>query len=179
MTDVESFAVLEPKSDGFRNFFDTKIDRPAEELLVDRAQLLTLTAPEMTVLVGGMRVLNTNAGFPQLGVLTKRPESLTNDFFVNLLDMNTDWKKSSVCEHFLEGRDRKTGQIKWTGSSVDLVFGSNSQLRSIAEIYASADSKAKFVQDFVSAWNKVMNLDRFDLDSVRRNGVRSVVLGQR
>ncbi|MCF7961193.1 MAG: catalase/peroxidase HPI [Pirellula sp.] len=179
MTDVESFAVLEPKSDGFRNFFDTKIDRPAEELLVDRAQLLTLTAPEMTVLVGGMRVLNTNAGFPQLGVLTKRPESLTNDFFVNLLDMNTDWKKSSVCEHFLEGRDRKTGQIKWTGSSVDLVFGSNSQLRSIAEIYAGADSKAKFVQDFVSAWNKVMNLDRFDLDSVRRNGVRSVVLGQR
>ena len=179
MTDVESFAVLEPKSDGFRNFFDTKIDRPAEELLVDRAQLLTLTAPEMTVLVGGMRVLNTNAGFPQLGVLTKRPESLTNDFFVNLLDMNTDWKKSSVCEHFLEGRDRKTGQIKWTGSSVDLVFGSNSQLRSIAEIYAGADSKAKFVQDFVSAWNKVMNLDRFDLDSVRRNGARSVVLGQR
>lgn len=179
MTDVESFAVLEPKSDGFRNFFDTKIDRPAEELLVDRAQLLTLTAPEMTVLVGGMRVLNTNAGFPQLGVLTKRPESLTNDFFINLLDMNTDWKKSSVCEHFLEGRDRKTGQIKWTGSSVDLVFGSNSQLRSIAEIYAGADSKAKFVQDFVSAWTKVMNLDRFDLDSVRRNGARSVVLGQR
>lgn len=179
MTDVESFAVLEPKSDGFRNFFDTKIDRPAEELLVDRAQLLTLTAPEMTVLVGGMRVLNTNAGFPQLGVLTKRPESLTNDFFVNLLDMNTDWKKSSVCEHFLEGRDRKTGQIKWTGSSVDLVFGSNSQLRSIAEIYASADCKAKFVQDFVSAWTKVMNLDRYDLDTVRRIGVRSVVLGQR
>jgi catalase-peroxidase len=179
MTDVESFAVLEPKSDGFRNFFDTKIDRPAEELLVDRAQLLTLTAPEMTVLVGGMRVLNTNAGFPQLGVLTKRPESLTNDFFINLLDMNTDWKKSSVCEHFLEGRDRKTGQIKWTGSSVDLVFGSNSQLRAIAEIYAGADSKAKFVQDFVSAWTKVMNLDRFDLDSVRRNGARSVVLGQR
>ncbi|MCY2981938.1 MAG: catalase/peroxidase HPI [Planctomycetota bacterium] len=178
MTDVESFAVLEPKSDGFRNFFDTKIDRPAEELLVDRAQLLTLTAPEMTVLVGGMRVLNTNAGFPQLGVLTKRPESLTNDFFVNLLDMNTDWKKSSVCEHFLEGRDRKTGQIKWTGSSVDLVFGSNSQLRSIAEIYAGADSKAKFVQDFVSAWNKVMNLDRYDLDPARRNA-RSIVLGQR
>ncbi len=178
MTDVESFAVLEPKSDGFRNFFDTKIDRPAEEMLVDRAQLLTLTAPEMTVLIGGMRVLNTNAGFPQLGVLTKRPESLTNDFFINLLDMNTDWKKSSVCEHFLEGRDRKTGQIKWTGSSVDLVFGSNSQLRSIAEIYAGADSKAKFVQDFVSAWTKVMNLDRFDLDSVRRNA-RSIVLGQR
>ncbi len=179
MTDVESFAVLEPKSDGFRNFFDTKIDRPAEEMLVDRAQLLTLTAPEMTVLIGGMRVLNTNAGFPQLGVLTKRPESLTNDFFINLLDMNTDWKKSSVCEHFLEGRDRKTGQIKWTGSSVDLVFGSNSQLRSIAEIYAGADSKAKFVQDFVSAWTKVMNLDRFDLDTIRRNGARSVALGQR
>ena len=179
MTDVESFAVLEPKSDGFRNFFDTKIDRPAEELLVDRAQLLTLTAPEMTVLVGGMRVLNTNSGFPQLGLLTKRPESLTNDFFVNLLDMNTDWKKSSVCEHFFEGKDRKSGQIKWTGSSVDLVFGSNSQLRAIAEIYAGADAQAKFVQDFVSAWDKVMNLDRFDLDPARRNGTKSVLLGQK
>jgi catalase-peroxidase len=178
MTDVESFAVLEPKTDGFRNHFAMNIDRPAEEQLIDRAQLLTLTAPEMTVLVGGMRVLNTNVGFPQLGVLTKRPESLTNDFFINLLDMNTDWKKSPVCEHFFEGRDRKTGQIQWTGSSIDLVFGSNSQLRSIAEIYAGADAKAKFVQDFVSAWTKVMNLDRFDLDSARRNA-RSIVLGQR
>ena len=126
-----------------------------------------------------MRVLNTNSGFPQLGLLTKRPESLTNDFFVNLLDMNTDWKKSSVCEHFFEGKDRKSGQIKWTGSSVDLVFGSNSQLRAIAEIYAGADAQAKFVQDFVSAWDKVMNLDRFDLDPARRNGTKSVLLGQK
>ena len=163
MTDVEAFAVLEPKADGFRNFFGRTVDRPAEELLVDRAQLLTLTAPEMTVLVGGMRVLNTNSGFPELGVLTKHPETLTNDFFVNLLDMNTEWKKSTVCEHFFEGRDRKTGQIKWTGSSVDLVFGSNSQLRAIAEVYASKDGQQKFVIDFVGVWNKVMNLDRFDL----------------
>ena len=179
MTDVESFAALEPKTDGFRNYFDTKIDRPAEELLVDRAQLLTLTAPEMTVLVGGMRVLNTNAGFPQLGLFTKRPESLTNDFFINLLDMNIEWKRSSVCEHFLEGRDRETGQIKWTGSSVDLVFGSNSQLRAIAEIYAGDDAQTKFVHDFVLAWNKVMNLDRFDLNPAQRNGLKSVVHGQR
>jgi len=164
MTDVASFAALEPKSDGFRNYFDAKIDRPAEELLVERAQLLTLTAPEMTVLVGGMRVLNTNSGFPQLGLFTKRSESLTNEFFINLLDMNNDWKRSSICEHFLEGRDRKTSQIKWTASTVDLVFGSNSQLRAIAEVYAGADAQAKFVKDFVSAWNKVMNLDRFDLD---------------
>lgn len=164
MTDVESFAVLEPKSDGFRNYFGKVHDRPAEELLVDRAHLLTLTAPEMTVLIGGMRVLDTNTGFPQLGVLTKTPGTLTNDFFVNLLDMDIDWKQSSVCEHFYEGRDRKSGEMKWMGSRVDLVFGSNSQLRAIAEVYASDDSKEKFVHDFVAAWTKVMNLDRFDLD---------------
>ncbi len=164
MTDVESFAVLEPKSDGFRNFFGKEQDRPAEEELVDRAHLLTLSAPEMTVLVGGLRVLNTNTGFATLGVLTDRPEALTNDFFVNLLDMDTEWQKSSVCEHFYEGRDRSTGKVKWTGSRVDLVFGSNSQLRAIAEVYASADAKEKFIKDFIMAWNKVMNLDRFDLD---------------
>ena len=173
MTDVASFAVLEPKSDGFRNHTAKEIDRPAEELLVDRAQLLTLTAPEMTVLIGGMRVLNTNSGsgpLAQLGVFTKRPETLTNDFFVNLLDMSTEWRKSPVCEHFFEGRDRKTGEVKWTATRVDLVFGSNSQLRAIAEVYASDDSQQKFVNDFVAAWNKVMNLDRFDLDPALRNG---------
>ncbi len=163
MTDVESVAVLEPKADGFRNFLGHKLDRPAPETLVDRAQLLTLTAPEMTVLIGGLRVLNTNVGFPELGVFTKQPGALTNDFFVNLLDMNTEWNKSAMCEHFFEGKDRKTGKVTWTASSVDLVFGSNSQLRALAEVYASADSKQKFVQDFVAAWNKVMNLDRFDL----------------
>jgi len=163
MTDVESVAVLEPKADGFRNFLGHKLDRPAPETLIDRAQLLTLTAPEMTVLIGGMRVMNVNVGFPQLGVFTKRPGALTTDFFVNLLDMSTEWNKSPMCEHFFEGKDRKTGQVKWTASSVDLVFGSNSQLRSIAEVYASADAQQKFVQDFVAAWNKVMNLDRFDV----------------
>jgi len=173
-TDVESFAVLEPTTDGFRNYFGHEQDRPAEELLVDRAHKLTLTAPEMTVLIGGMRVLNTNTAFPQLGVFTKRPESLTNDFFVNLLDMSTQWQKSSVCEHFFEGRDSKTGQVKWTGSRVDLVFGSNSQLRAIAEVYASEDSQKKFVTDFVAAWSKVMNLDRFDLDPVLQTGSKSV-----
>lgn len=162
-TDVESFAVLEPSADGFRNYFSHDLDRPAEELLVDRAQKLELSAPEMTVLVGGMRALNANAGVPNMGVFTKRPEVLTNDFFVNLLDMNTTWKKSTVCDHFFEGRDRKTGTVKWTASSVDLVFGSNSQLRAISEVYASSDSEEKFVKDFVAAWNKVMNLDRFDL----------------
>ncbi len=170
MTDVTSIAVLEPTTDGFRNYFGHKQDRPAEELLVDRAQLLTLTAPEMATLIGGMRVLQTNTGYPDLGVLTKRPGMLTNDFFVNLLDMGTEWQKSSVCEHFFEGRDRKTGAVKWTGSAVDLVFGSNSQLRAIAEAYASADAEPKFVADFVAAWNKVMNLDRFDLDSNLRVG---------
>ncbi len=179
MTDVQAFAPLEPKADGFRNFFGKTMDRSVEELLVDRAQLLTLTAPEMTVLVGGMRVLNTNSGFPQLGVLTKRPEALTNDFFVNLLDMNTEWKKSTVCEHFYEGRDRKSGQVQWTGSLVDLVFGSNSQLRAIAEVYASRDAQQKFVDDFIFVWNKVMNLDRFDMVSARRNNTKRFADGQR
>ena len=169
-TDVKSFAVLEPTTDGFRNYFGNMHDRPAEELLVDRAQLLTLTAPEMTVLIGGLRVLDTNVGYPTLGVFTKRPGALTNDFFVNLLDMSTDWQKSAVCEHFFEAKDRKTGEVKWTGSRVDLVFGSNSQLRAIAEAYASADAEQKFVNDFVAVWTKVMNLDRFDLVSKPRNG---------
>ncbi|MCB0969844.1 MAG: catalase-peroxidase, partial [Ilumatobacter sp.] len=172
-TDVASFAVLEPKSDGFRNYLAREIDRPAEELLVDRAQLLTLTAPEMTVLIGGMRVLKTNSGsgpLAELGVFTDRPETLTNDFFVNLLDMSNEWKKSPMCEHFYEGRDRKTGKVKWTATSVDLVFGSNSQLRAIAEVYASGDSQEKFVGDFVAAWTKVMNLDRFDLSREERSG---------
>jgi len=163
MTDVESFAVLEPKTDGFRNYFGHEHDRPAEEFLVDRANLLTLSAPEMTVLVGGMRVLNTNVGFPQLGVFTQRPETLTNDFFTHLLDLSTVWNKSPMCDHFFEGKDRKTGAVKWMGSRVDLVFGSNSQLRAIAEAYASADAQPKFVNDFVAAWTKVMNLDRFDV----------------
>jgi len=163
MTDVASFAVLEPTTDGFRNYFGNEHDRPAEELLVDRANLLTLTAPEMTALIGGMRVLNTTVGYPNLGVLTSRPETLSNDFFVNLLDTSTEWKKSPAGEHFFEGRDRKTGAVKWTGSRVDLVFGSNSQLRAIAEAYASEDAQQKFVKDFVSVWNKVMSLDRFDL----------------
>ncbi len=173
MTDVSMFAVLEPTTDGFRNYFGHKHDRPGEELLVDRAQLLTLTAPEMTTLIGGLRVLKTNVGYPDLGVLTKRAGMLTNDFFVNLLDMSTEWRKSSVCEYFYEGRDRKTGEVKWTGSQVDLVFGSNSQLRAIAETYASADAEAKFVDDFVAVWNKVMNLDRFDLDPNHRTGTKN------
>ena len=162
-TDVDSFAVLEPTADGFRNYLQTDHKRPAEELLVDRAQMLTLTAPEMTVLVGGLRVLNANVGQSELGVFTKRPGTLTNDFFVNLLGLNTEWKKSSRCEHFFEGRDSGTGEIKWTGTAVDLVFGSNSQLRAIAEVYACDDSQPAFVQDFVAAWDKVMNLDRFDI----------------
>ena len=173
-TDVTSFAVLEPATDGFRNYFGHKQDRPAEELLVNRAQLLTLTAPEMTTLIGGLRVLKTNTSYPDLGVLTKRPGMLTNDFFVNLLDMGTEWQKSTVCEFFFEGRDRKTGEVKWTGSQVDLVFGSNSQLRAIAESYASADSEPKFVEDFVAVWNKVMNLDRFDLDTNLRSGTKNL-----
>jgi catalase-peroxidase len=163
MTDVESFAVLEPTADGFRNYSRKGDTRPAAELLVDRAHLLTLTAPEMTVLVGGMRVLGANHGQSALGVFTKRPGTLTNDFFVNLLDMNTEWRKSPQCEHFYEGRDRKTGEVKWTGTAVDLVFGSNSQLRAIAEAYACNDSPQAFVRDFAAAWGKVMNLDRFDL----------------
>ena len=163
MTDVESFAVLEPTADGFRNYFREGVDRRAEELLVDRAQLLKLSAPEMTVLVGGLRVLNANFGKSHSGVFTKQPETLTNDFFLNLLDMSTDWQKSAKGKNVFEGRDRKSGAVKWTGSSVDLLFGSNSQLRAIAEVYASADSQQKFVHDFVAAWNKVMNLDRFDM----------------
>ena len=162
-TDVESFAVLEPTADGFRNYAGNGHRRTAEELLVDRAQLLTLTAPEMTVLVGGLRVLDANVGQSQRGVFTKRPEMLTNDFFVNLLDMNTAWEASSASEGEFEGRDRGTGERKWTGTAVDLVFGSNSQLRAIAEVYACADAQPAFVRDFVAAWNKVMNLDRFDL----------------
>jgi catalase-peroxidase len=163
MTDVESFAVLEPTADGFRNYHPPGGDRSPTELLVDRAHLLTLTAPEMTVLVGGMRVLNANFGQSALGVFTLRPGTLTNDYFVNLLDMGTEWRKSSQGGHVYEGRDRRTGQIKWTGTAVDLVFGSNSQLRAIAEVYACDDSQRAFVKDFVAAWNKVMNLDRFDL----------------
>ena len=165
MTDVESIAYLEPKHDGFRNYLGHELDRPAPENLVDRAQLLTLTAPEMTVLIGGLRVLGTNTGHPDLGVLTKNRGALTNDFFVNLLSMDTEWKVSPRCEHFYEGTDRKTGQMKWMATSVDLVFGSNSQLRAIAEVYASDDNKAKFVTDFIAAWTKVMNLDRFDTQS--------------
>ena len=162
-TDVESFAVLEPKHDGFRNYLGHELDRPAPENLVDRAQLLTLSVPEMTVLIGGMRALGTNTGHPDLGVLTKNRGSLTNDFFVNLLSMDNEWKVSPRCEHFYEGTDRETGAMKWMATSVDLVFGSNSQLRATAEVYASEDAKGKFVTDFVAAWTKVMNLDRFDL----------------
>ena len=162
-TDVESFAVLEPIADGFRNCLRAGHRKSAEELLVDRACMLTLTAPEMTVLVGGMRVLNANVGQSQLGVFTKRPETLTNDFFVNLLGMNTEWQVSSTSDDVFEGRDRGTGDLKWTGTRADLVFGSNSQLRAIAEVYACDDSQQAFVRDFVAAWDKVMNLDRFDL----------------
>ena len=162
-TDVESFAVLEPKADGFRNYQKAKYAVKAEELLIDKAQLLTLTAPEMTVLVGGLRVLNANFGKSQHGAFTKRPEMLTNDFFVNLLDMSTEWKAASKDADVFEGRDRKTGQLKWTATRVDLIFGSNSQLRALAEVYACNDSQEKFVHDFIAAWNKVMNLDRFDL----------------
>jgi catalase-peroxidase len=162
-TDVVSFAVLEPVADGFRNYLKTKYSVPAEELLVDRAQLLTLTAPEMTVLVGGLRVLNANVGGAPHGVFTHRPETLTNDFFTNLLDMGTVWKAASADEDLFEGRDRATNELKWTGTRVDLIFGSNSQLRALAEVYGSEDAQEKFVTDFVAAWNKVMNLDRFDL----------------
>jgi catalase-peroxidase len=162
-TDVESFAVLEPIADGFRNYLKGKYTIPAEALLIDKAQLLTLTAPELTVLVGGMRALKTNFGGAQHGVFTKRPEALTNDFFVSLLDMGTEWKPVSKDADVFEGRDRKTGAAKWTGTRVDLVFGSSSQLRALAEVYGSSDAQEKFIYDFVTAWNKVMNLDRFDL----------------
>ena len=162
-TDVESFAVLEPVADGFRNYLKTKFTISAEELLVDKAQLLTLTTPEMTILVGGMRVLNTNFDNSEHGVFTKRPEVLTNDFFVNLLDMSTAWMPASETKETFDGRDRKTGALKWTGTRVDLIFGSNSELRALAEVYGSTDAQEKFVKDFVAVWNKVMNLDRFDL----------------
>jgi catalase-peroxidase len=163
MTDVESFAVLEPTADGFRNYQPGRDDRAAAEQLVERARLLTLTAPEMTVLVGGMRVLNADVGQSKLGVFTERPGALTTDFFVNLLDMGTQWQKSAKGEHIYEGHNRGTGAVKWTGTAVDLLFGSNSQLRAIAEVYACDDSQQKFVRDFVAGWTKVMNLDRFDL----------------
>ena len=162
-TDAASFAVLEPKADGFRNYQKMRYSVPAEELLLDKAQLMTLTAPEMTVLVGGMRVLNANVGQSRHGVFTKRPEALTNDFFVNLLTMSTTWKATAEDDAVFEGRDRVTGELKWTGTRVDLIFGSNSQLRALAEVYGCADSQEKFLHDFVMAWNKVMNLDRFDL----------------
>ena len=173
MTDAASFAVLEPQTDGFRNHVSREIDRPAEELLVDRAQLLTLSAPEMTVLVGGLRALGATTGsgpMAALGVLTAKPGRLTNDFFTNLLDMGTEWRPSPVCDQFFEGRDRKTGGVRWTASRADLVFGSNSQLRAIAEVYASDDAERTFVADFIAAWTKVMNLDRFDLSAKDRAG---------
>jgi catalase-peroxidase len=162
-TDVASFAVLEPVADGFRNYLKSKYSVSAEELLIDKAQLLRLTAPEMTVLVGGMRVLNANVGQSQHGVFTKRPEALTNDFFANLLDMRTAWKAVSDAGDVFEGRDRRTGELRWTGTRVDLVFGSNSQLRALAEVYGCSDAQERFVRDFVAAWTKVMNLDRYDV----------------
>ncbi|MGX7876977.1 peroxidase family protein [Mesorhizobium sp. ORM6] len=162
-TDIHSFAPLEPTVDGFRNYVSGKQRLTVEEALVDRAQLLTLTAPEMTVLVGGLRVLGANAGQSKHGVFTKKPETLTNDFFVNLLDMDTEWKATSDTKDVFEGRDRKTGEVKWTGTRADLIFGSHSQLRALAEVYATADAKAKFAKDFVVAWTKVMNADRFDI----------------
>jgi catalase-peroxidase len=162
-TDVDSFAVLEPTADGFRNYLQAEEKLPPEQLLVDRAYMLDLTPMEMTVLVGGMRALNANVGQSPHGVLTDSPETLTNEFFVNLLDMGTEWRTSGSDAHAYEGRDRSSGRVKWTGTAVDLVFGSNSQLRALAEVYASDDSKEKFVRDFVAAWDKVMNLDRFDL----------------
>ena len=172
-TDVESFGYLEPVADGFRNYLKTKFTVPAEELLIDKAQLLTLTAPEMTVLVGGMRVLNANSGQSPHGVFTKRPETLTNDFFVNLLDMRTEWRATSD-ENVFEGYDRKSGELKWTGTRVDLIFGSNSELRALAEVYASVDAHAKFVTDFVAAWNKLMNADRFDLRRLGNERVNAI-----
>jgi catalase-peroxidase len=162
-TDVASFAVLEPHVDGFRNYVQHQNGIPPEVLLIDKAQLLTLTAPQMTVLLGGLRVLHTNVGQSKHGVFTERPEALTNDFFVNLLDMGTEWKAVADSDKFFEARDRKTGKPKWTGTRVDLIFGSNAQLRALAEVYGSSDAHEKFVHDFVAVWDKVMNLDRFDL----------------
>jgi catalase-peroxidase len=174
-TDVESFAVLEPAADGFRSYrngrphgsADGTADGTIEVELLDRAQLLTLTAPELTVLIGGMRVLNTNYEQTKLGVFTKKPEALTNDFFINLLDMRTAWKATSDAKDTFEGRDRKTGEVRWTATRSDLIFGSNAQLRALSEVYGSSDAHKKFVQDFVAAWTKVMNLDRFDLAASR------------
>jgi len=162
-TDVDSFAPLEPFADGFRNYARKGVEGSAAELLVDKAQLLNLSAPEMTVLVGGLRALNANVGQSRHGVFTQRPETLSNDYFVNLLDMGTSWKRSAADANVLEGRDRKSGAVKWTGTIVDLVFGSNSQLRALAEVHATGDSQAKFTQDFAAAWAKVMNLGRYDL----------------
>ena len=162
-TDVQSFDALEPGADGFRNYLNAKHKSAAEDMLIDKAQLLTLTAPQLTVLVGGMRVLNTNFDHSKHGVFTKRPEALTNDYFVNLLDMGTTWRATSDAQNIFEGSDRKTGELKWTGTRVDLIFGSNSELRAIAEVYGCSDSQEKFVRDFVAAWTKVMNLGRFDL----------------
>ncbi len=179
MTDVESVAFLEPTADGFRNYLQQGHSHSAEALLVDKANLLSLSAPEMAVLIGGMRVLDANCGQSQHGVFTERPETLTNDFFVNLLDMSTQWQASENDENVFEGRDRESGAIKWTATRVDLVFGSNSQLRAIAEVYGCDDSQQKFVNDFVAAWNKVMNLDRFDLDPAVREGSDSAAIGQR
>jgi catalase-peroxidase len=169
-TDVESFAVLEPDADGFRNYVGSGHDVPAEHLLIERAFRLTLSAPEMTVLIGGLRALNINTGQSKAGVFTKKPGTLTNDFFVNLLDMNTEWVPTSGAAETFTGRDRKSGEAKWTASRVDLVFGSNSELRALAEVYACGDSKEKFVHDFVAAWTKVMNLDRFDVSPSQRTG---------
>lgn len=162
-TDVESFSILEPSADGFRNYQQEMHQVAAEEMLVDRSQLMTLTAPEMTALVGGMRVLDTNFDGSSHGVFTKKPGVLTNDFFVNLLDMGTSWKAADDSDKVFEGRDRKTGEVKWTGTRVDLIFGSNSELRAISEVYGCSDAQEKFVHDFVAAWDKVMNLDRFEL----------------
>jgi catalase-peroxidase len=173
MTDAESFDVLEPVHDGYRNWLKKDYAVKAEEMLLDRTQLMGLTAAEMTVLVGGLRVMGANAGsgpLASLGVFTDRPGTLTNDFFTNLVDMGTDWRPSPVCDQFFEGRDRKTDKLKWTASRADLVFGSNSQLRAIAEVYASEDAQAKFAADFIAAWTKVMNLDRFDLPAAIRQG---------
>src|SRR5262249_24774557 len=170
-TDVHSFAVLEPAADAFRNYVRKGEKRPVEELLLDRAQLLTLTAPEMTVLIGGMRVLNTNFEQSKHGIFTKRPETMTNDFFVNLLDLGTNWQPSSTVGGAYEGRDRATGELKWTATRVDLIFGSHSQLRALAEVYACVDSKEKFVKHFVAAWTKVMNLDRYDLRAAEKRAV--------
>jgi catalase-peroxidase len=162
-TDVEAFAVLEPEADGFRNYFNPKHNVCAEEMLIDKAQLMTLTAPEMTVLIGGMRVLDTNYDGSRNGVFTKSKETLSNDFFINLLDFGTTWRAISDADDVFEGRDRASGDLKWLGTRADLIFGSNSELRALAEVYGCKDSKEKFIKDFVAAWNKVMNLDRFDL----------------